>query len=49
MLCFDKKRHIKVKKYITSMNFADHVKNQTFQRIAKFAIVDSYKIDFMKV
>ena len=36
-------------KYITPMDFAEHLKeNQTFQRTAKFIMVDSYEMDFMK-
>ena len=30
------------------MDFAEHLENQTFQRIAKFIMVDSYEMDFMK-
>ena len=31
------------------MDFAEHLKKtQTFQRIEKFIMVDSYKMDFMK-
>ena len=43
MLCFDLK---KTKKYITPINILE---NWTFQRIAKFIMVDSYGMDFMKV
>ena len=36
-------------KYITPMDFAEHlIENQTFQRTAKFIMVDSYEMDFMK-
>ena len=51
MLCVDKKRHIKGEKYITPMNFAEHLRleNQTFQRIAMFILIDSYKMDFKKI
>ena len=41
-----KTRRIKGEKYIIPMNFAEH---QTFQRTAKFIMVDSYEMDFMKV
>ena len=51
MLCVDKKRHIKGEKHITPMNFAEHLRleNQTFQRIAMFILIDSYKMDFKKI
>ena len=49
MLCFDQKRHIKGDKYITRMDFAeDLIEYKMFQRIAKFIMVDSYEMDFMK-
>ena len=48
MLCFDQKRHIKGDKYITLMDFAEDLEYKMFQRIAKFIMVDSYEMDFMK-
>ena len=39
---------MKGKKHITPMDLQKILENQTFQRIAKFIMFDSYKIDFMR-
>ena len=47
MLCFDdKKRTSRVKN--TPVELQNIIEKQTFQRIAKFIMVDSYEMDFMK-
>ena len=39
---------MKGKKHITPMDLQKILENQTFQRIAKFIMFDSYKMDFMR-
>ena len=49
MLCFDKKKDAsKVKNTLLQRNLQNILENQTFQRIAKFILVDSYEMDFVK-
>ena len=39
---------MKGKKHITPMDLQKILENQTFQRIAKFIMFDSHKMDFMR-
>ena len=39
---------MKGKKHVTPMDLQKILENQTFQRIAKFIMFDSYKMDFMR-
>ena len=49
MSCFKFKKIMKGKNYITPMDFTEHlIENQTFQRTAKFIMVNFYEMDFMK-
>ena len=49
MLCFDQKKDIsKVKNTLLQWIFQNILENQTFQKIVKFIMVDSYEMDFMK-
>ena len=49
MLCIDQKIFIKDKKNTLFQWILRNVlKNQTFQRIKNFIMVDSYEMDFMK-
>ena len=45
---WSKKDSSKVKNRLLQWIFQNILENQTFQRIAKFIMVDSYEIDFMK-
>ena len=40
---------LKVKNILLQWILQSTLKNQTFQRIAKFVMIDSYEMDFMKV
>ena len=44
-----KKDSSKVKNILLQWILKNILENQTFQRIAKFIMVDSYEMDFMKV
>ena len=44
-----KKDTSKVKNILLQRILQNILENQTFQRIAKFIMVDSYEMDFMKV
>ena len=44
-----KKDTSKVKNILLQWILQNILENQTFQRIAKFIMVDSYEMDFMKV
>ena len=44
-----KKDTSKVKNILLPWILKNILENQTFQRIAKFIMVDSYEMDFMKV
>ena len=44
-----KKDTSKVKNILLQWILKNILENQTFQRIAKFIMVDSYEMDFMKV
>ena len=48
MLCFDKKDTSQVKNILLQWILQKIIENQTFQRIAKFIIVDCYDMAFMK-
>ena len=41
-------RHIKGVKHIASMDFAEYLEYQTFQRIKKFIMTNFYGRDFME-
>ena len=43
-----KKRYIEGEKHITPIDSVKHLRNQTFQGIAKFIMVDFYETDFKK-
>ena len=45
---WSKKDSLKVKNRLLQWIFQNILENQTFRRIAKFIMVDSYEIDFMK-
>ena len=45
---WSKKDSSKVKNRLLQWIFQNILENQTFRRIAKFIMVDSYEIDFMK-
>ena len=49
MLCFDKKKHIKSEKYVTPVDFAEHLRKSDLSENSKFITIDSYEIDSMKV
>ena len=49
MLCLIKKRHIKSEKYVTPMEFAEHLRKSDLLENSKFITIDSYEMDFMKV
>ena len=50
MSCFDKKKDTsKVKNTLLRWILQNILENQTFQRIAKFIMVDSYEMNFIKV
>ena len=49
MLCFDKKRHIKGVKRITSIDFTEHLRKLDVSENRKvYYMVNFYEMDFMK-
>ena len=44
-----KKRHIKSEKYVTPVDFAEHLRKSDLSENSKFITIDSYEIDSMKV